>query len=713
MESSMTRRAFAWIMALFAAFAVSFAIAPGTAQAADDLAAGGMAAQADDVVFTVYTQIGTGPVSKTEYTQADLDKMAKDNKSMSYDYAAKKNTVFKTGDAGFVTLRQVLGVTKPSKPTIETGQTLRFVTADGELDETSGLKLYTKAEFNYQSFNAPQYFFPEWNGTSYGTENAVEVDPVIAWNYGDAAIEEGANAGTTAAAITTKAQDGLRFFVGAKESDYKEKNVPAGKQSPSGVTGVLISTPVPDELAVAVKGSADTEARTVKNYNYETLMAMADSNAKGFLFNKSGWQVAATSHSVAISALLADAGITVEKDDKVVAEAADGFTSTYTYDQLTNSKYFYPATTENAEDPTDPVEVGAVVALDWISGNVQGTAADTVEKLAGEKKSEQYRCFIGLSKEDYLAKENVGGNRFATGVVKITVEKAAATKLTEENVTGVNSTYYYTGKAIEPAIAVKIGDAALVKDTDYTVKYADNTDASLEPVATVTVTGKGSFAGEVVKKFAIVQFADTEGHWALDDGGRNWIKEATDMGLMGGYKTDGKLNGQFGPDDQIKRQDIAVMLYRSANPDSKATTDPEAYAKENTSGWEDCEGGQYYTAAMNWAKEAKVFTGDSSTDYKTVRPGDSISREELALVYSRYADGAGKKADGSYKKAAPDADKVSEWATAGIDWCYTNGVMTGNKETKALNPGDTATRAETAKMTVTTVNIKLTPANAE
>jgi len=288
--------------------------------------------------------------------------------------------------------------------------------------------------------------------------------------------------------------------------------------------------------------------------------------------------------------------------------------------------------------------------------------------------------------------------------VEISNDVATAT------ITGVSGSYYYTGEAITPTPVVMFGGKTLVADTDYTVTYAHNKEASLLPAATATIEGKGDYTGKAVKQFAIVKYTDVEGHWALSDDGHNWIKEATDKGLMSGYRDKGILNGKFGPDDNILRQDIAVMLYRSANPDSKATTDPEAYAKENTTGWEDCEGGQYYTAAMNWAKEAEVFTGDKATDYKTVRPGDSISRQELATVYGRYAKDTGKKADGSYKKA-PDAGKVAEWAVEGIDWCYTNGVMTGNKETKALNPGDTATRAETAKMTVTTVNIKLTPAN--
>ena len=56
----------------------------------------------------------------------------------------------------------------------------------------------------------------------------------------------------------------------------------------------------------------------------------------------------------------------------------------------------------------------------------------------------------------------------------------------------------YNGRAHEPKVTVKSG--ALVKDVDYTVSYANNTQAGK---ATVTVTGKGNFKGTVTKEFEI------------------------------------------------------------------------------------------------------------------------------------------------------------------------------------------------------------------
>lgn len=59
----------------------------------------------------------------------------------------------------------------------------------------------------------------------------------------------------------------------------------------------------------------------------------------------------------------------------------------------------------------------------------------------------------------------------------------------------------YTGKAIKPAVTVKDGDKKLVKGTDYTVSYKNNTKMG---TATVTITGKGSYTGTKTLTFRIV-----------------------------------------------------------------------------------------------------------------------------------------------------------------------------------------------------------------
>lgn len=58
----------------------------------------------------------------------------------------------------------------------------------------------------------------------------------------------------------------------------------------------------------------------------------------------------------------------------------------------------------------------------------------------------------------------------------------------------------YTGKAIKPEVVMTYEGKNLLPGTDYTVKYADNTEAG---IATVIITGKGNFAGVREETFEI------------------------------------------------------------------------------------------------------------------------------------------------------------------------------------------------------------------
>ena len=64
----------------------------------------------------------------------------------------------------------------------------------------------------------------------------------------------------------------------------------------------------------------------------------------------------------------------------------------------------------------------------------------------------------------------------------------------------------YTGSPIVPELTVKDGETALSKGTDYTVEYRNNLNAG---TATVTLTGKGNYAGSVEIKFNITAKALT------------------------------------------------------------------------------------------------------------------------------------------------------------------------------------------------------------
>ena len=100
-----------------------------------------------------------------------------------------------------------------------------------------------------------------------------------------------------------------------------------------------------------------------------------------------------------------------------------------------------------------------------------------------------------------------------------TGEQITGSPATITNGTAIRSDYYepvdapyfthdpvgaqtYTGKAIKPAVKVYFGTNALEEKTDYTIKFANNTNAGM---ASFTVTGKGNYAGNDSDSFEILK----------------------------------------------------------------------------------------------------------------------------------------------------------------------------------------------------------------
>ena len=84
--------------------------------------------------------------------------------------------------------------------------------------------------------------------------------------------------------------------------------------------------------------------------------------------------------------------------------------------------------------------------------------------------------------------------------VTMELEIQAKALVADEVTLEANYNPTYTGEAFTPSVTVKDGDKILVKDTDYEVAYKNNINAG---TATVTVTGKGNYAGSVEKTFII------------------------------------------------------------------------------------------------------------------------------------------------------------------------------------------------------------------
>ena len=90
-----------------------------------------------------------------------------------------------------------------------------------------------------------------------------------------------------------------------------------------------------------------------------------------------------------------------------------------------------------------------------------------------------------------------GKNKYKDSVNKnFTISPASISNATVSGL--ANKTY--NGSAQTQNLTVKVGDKTLTNGTDYTISYANNTNAG---TATVTITGKGNYSGTLSKTFTI------------------------------------------------------------------------------------------------------------------------------------------------------------------------------------------------------------------
>ena len=135
----------------------------------------------------------------------------------------------------------------------------------------------------------------------------------------------------------------------------------------------------------------------------------------------------------------------------------------------------------------------------------------------------------------------------------------------------------------------------------------------------------------------------------------------------------------------MTRGSIATVLHRL----SQGRTDYEVT-------FQDVAQGKFYTEAVAWAAKAKVVTGYSADAFG---PGDTITREQLAVMLSRYAKliGLDTKTSSNALDKFADGATTGGWASDGVAWCVEKGILQG-KGANNLDPGAQVTRAEVAVM---------------
>ena len=190
---------------------------------------------------------------------------------------------------------------------------------------------------------------------------------------------------------------------------------------------------------------------------------------------------------------IAENGYTVNGAETVTNEA----------DSVT-VKVVYPATeNKNSNEFTQPLTITG-----WTYGETAnaptaeakyGTIKYTYSNTADGTYTEKVPTNAGTHYVKATVEETADYSGLESDAFEFVIEKKT---LTNDNITDI-ADQTYTGGEIKPTIEVKDGDKTLVLDTDYTVTYDNNTDASDEAKVTVEIISN-NYAGTLEKTFTIL-----------------------------------------------------------------------------------------------------------------------------------------------------------------------------------------------------------------
>ena len=163
-----------------------------------------------------------------------------------------------------------------------------------------------------------------------------------------------------------------------------------------------------------------------------------------------------------------------------------------------------------------------------------------------------------------------------------------------------------------------------------------------------------------------------------------WYHEPIDYVLSHGIMN-GMTDNTFGPDVVLTRAMVVTMLYAMDGKPAVSGNNP----------FSDIQSGDWYINPVLWAAEKGVVAG---YDDGTFRPGNPVTREELATMLRSYAAYKGKDASANGDLSGfADWASISGWATDNVSWAVGHGIISG-RDGNMIAPKGTATRAEAATM---------------
>ena len=304
----------------------------------------------------------------------------------------------------------------------------------------------------------------------------------------------------------------------------------------------------------------------------------------------------------------------------------------------------------------DPTATYAVVTNNFVAGG-----GDTYYAFAAA--TDQFDTGLPLDEVvmEYITKELKGviGETYAEPAGRITVDQGIAP--------------YYAA----------LREVILDKSAYTAETYAVYAAACAKMDAAATEAERVAAYPAVVKAAAALKLVGN----TFTDAQSGWYKPAVDFAQASGLMA-GVGGGKFAPAVTTTRAMVAQVLYEAEGaPSVEGKTCPLT----------DVAPGQWYTNAVIWAYNAGVISGRGDG---TFCPDDTITRQEMAVMFYGWLSGGESLIDGEQIKTAladfDDGTSVASWAQEAVAYCYLAGIMVGNDG--RFDPAGSLDRAQLAQV---------------
>jgi hypothetical protein len=177
-----------------------------------------------------------------------------------------------------------------------------------------------------------------------------------------------------------------------------------------------------------------------------------------------------------------------------------------------------------------------------------------------------------------------------------------------------------------------------------------------------------------------VAFNDISQHWAQES-----IQKAAEKGILKGYG-----DGSFKPNAAIKRSEFLSILYNSALTDVNTQGDLNLTDMDKKS---------WYYEYVKWGVNKGISKGYRDNTFGGDKP---ITREEMAVMLSRFLSLTSKEFVPKYIMKFTDEQDISHWAREDVEEMSSFGILKGNPDGSYL-PKNHLNRAEAATIMMSIV----------